>query len=44
MPDSDVVTWQDWVLDDGVFDSDRGHFRRDGPPVNRDSRVFPELP
>jgi hypothetical protein len=36
MPDSDVITWQDWVLDDGVFDSDRGHFRRDGLPLNRD--------
>jgi hypothetical protein len=33
--DSDVITWQDWVLDDGVFDNDRGNFRPDGPPVNR---------
>jgi hypothetical protein len=44
MPDWDVITWKDWVLDDGVFDNDRGHFRRDGPPVNRDNRVPPELP
>lgn len=26
--------WQDWILDDGVSDNDRGHFRRDEPPVN----------
>ncbi|KAF8504503.1 hypothetical protein F5888DRAFT_1886653 [Russula emetica] len=34
----------DWVLDDGAFDNDRGHFRRNGPPVNHDNRVPPELP
>jgi hypothetical protein len=41
MPDSDVITRLG--LDDGVFDDYRagGHFRRDGPPVNK---VLPELP
>jgi hypothetical protein len=38
-----IIDWQDRVLDDGVFDNDKGHSRRGGPPVNRDNRVLPEL-
>lgn len=30
------------ALPAGVFDNDRGHFRRDGPPVNRDNKVPPD--
>jgi hypothetical protein len=32
-PDSDVITQQDWGLNDGVFDNDSDHLR-DEPPVN----------
>jgi hypothetical protein len=40
MPDG--ILWQDWILDDGVFDSTANSFRRDSPPESAPSQQLPQ--